>query len=270
MPPGTLDINVDMGESFGRWQLGDDAGIMPHVSSVSIACGFHAGDPRTIRQTVRAAVEHHVQIGAHVSLPDLLGFGRRRMAISPDELRDYALYQIGALRGFVEAEGGRLGHVKPHGALYAMCSSDPELASAVAEATAEVDRGLLLLLLNEGVASAVREHGVRLVSEAFPDLEYAPDGTLLIEAVKRAWDPERVAERAVRLAREGVIDANDGSDLDVRAPTACIHGDAPNAVEIARTVKLRLGEAGVQVQQLRTMLAGETPTTDERPVGTKQ
>ncbi len=261
-----LDINVDMGESFGRWQLGDDAGIMPHVSSVSIACGFHAGDPRTIRETVKAAVEHDVQIGAHVSLPDLLGFGRRRMAISPDELRDYALYQIGALKAFVEAEGGRLGHVKPHGALYAMCSADPELAGAAAKATAEVDRELLLLLLKQDVASAVSEQGVRLVNEAFPDLEYAPDGTLLIEAVKRAWDPERVAERAVRLARDGVIDANDGSDLDVRAPTACIHGDGPNAVEIARTVKLRLGEAGVEVRQLRAILAAEPPDA-EPPAG---
>lgn len=257
-----LDINVDMGESFGRWQLGDDVGIMPHVSSVSIACGFHAGDPRTMRQTVTAAVQHGLQIGAHVALPDLLGFGRRRMAVSPDELHDYAVYQIGALRAFVEAEGENLGHVKPHGALYAMCSSDPELAGAVAKAAAEVDRHLLLLLLDDEVAPAVREHGVRLAREAFVDLEYAPDGTLLIEAVKRAWDPERVARRAVRFAREGVIDANDGSELAVGAPTVCIHGDAPNAVEIARTVKLRLAEAGVQVQPLREILADQRGATD--------
>ncbi|MBV9365859.1 MAG: LamB/YcsF family protein [Solirubrobacterales bacterium] len=245
-----LDVNVDMGESFGRWRLGDDAAMMPFISSVSIACGFHAGDPGTIRRTVQAAVEHGLQIGAHVALPDLLGFGRRRMAISPENLRDDALYQIGALKAFVEAEGGRLGHVKPHGALYAMCSADPELAGAVAHATAEADRQLLLLLLTDHVAPAVSHHGVRLVTEAFPDLDYAPDGSLMIEAVKRAWDPERVATRALRVAREGRIDASDGSDLEVTVQSVCLHGDAPNAVDVARAVRERLDQNGVRVRPL--------------------
>src|SRR5437763_3207457 len=177
-PLVALDVNVDMGESFGRWTLGDDAGIMPYVSSVSIACGFHGGDPATMRRTVHAAVEHGLQIGAHVALPDLLGFGRRRMAVSAEDLRDYTTYQIGALAAFVLAEGGRLGHVKPHGALYAMCSADPELAAAVAQATAAVDPGLLLLLLNDTTAGAVAAQGVRLITEAFVDLEYHRDGTL--------------------------------------------------------------------------------------------
>jgi 5-oxoprolinase (ATP-hydrolysing) subunit A len=246
-----LDVNVDMGESFGRWQLGDDEGIMPYISSVSIACGFHAGDPATMRRTVRAAVAHNLQIGAHVAVPDLLGFGRRRMAISADDLRDYTAYQIGALSAFVHAEGGTLAHVKPHGALYAMCSADPELAGAVAQATAEADPGLLLLLLNDDAAGAVAEHGVRLVTEAFVDLEYAPDGTLMIEAVKQAWDPGRVAGRALRLARERVIDARDGTDLPTSAPTVCIHGDGPNAVDIARTVKERLEAEGMAIAPLR-------------------
>ena len=136
----TIDVNVDMGESFARWQLGDDEGMMPFISSANVACGYHAGDPGTIRRTVRAAVEHGLQVGAHVALPDLLGFGRRRMAVAPHDVRDYVLYQIGALKAFVEAEGGTLGHVKPHGALYAMCSADSELAGAVAQATAEIDR----------------------------------------------------------------------------------------------------------------------------------
>lgn len=254
----TLDVNVDMGESFGRWDLGDDAAMMPYISSASIACGFHAGDPRTMRRTVRVAVEHGVQIGAHVSLPDLLGFGRRRLAVSAEDLRDYAVYQIGALAAFVKAEGGDLKYVKPHGALYAMCSSDPELAGAVARATAEFDPELVLLLLNRDVAPAVEEHGVRLVPEAFVDLEYAADGTLQIEAVKQAWDPDRVARRAVRLVREGVIDAVDGSDLSIQAPTICIHGDAPNAVEIAETVKHGLQEAGVEIAPLGHTLAPET------------
>lgn len=253
-----LDVNVDMGESFGRWRLGDDVAMMPFVSSVSIACGFHAGDPGTIRRTVRAAVEHDLQIGAHVALHDLLGFGRRRMAISAEDLRNDALYQIGALKAFVDAEGGRLGHVKPHGALYAMCSADPELAAAVAQATAEVDKDLLLLLLTEDVAPAVRRHGVRLVTEAFPDLDYNRDGTLRIEAVKQAWDPERVATRALRVAHEHKIDAEDGSDLSVDVPTICLHGDAPNAVEIARAVKAKLDGAGVAIRSLRHVVEAET------------
>jgi UPF0271 protein len=252
-----LDINVDMGESFGRWQLGDDAALMPFISSASIACGFHAGDPITMRRTVAAAIEHGVQIGAHVALPDLLGFGRRRMAIAPSDLRDYALYQIGALKAFVEAEGGALAHVKPHGALYAMCSADPDLAGAVAHATAEVDGRLLLLLLKDDVAPAVAEHGVRLVTEAFVDLDYAPDGTLLIERVKLAWDPERVAARAVRVALEGKIDANDGSDLPAAVRTVCIHGDGPNAIEIARTVRQRLDDADVATTPLREIVEPE-------------
>lgn len=257
MAASVLDINVDMGESFGRWQLGDDTAVMPYVSSVSIACGFHGGDPGTMRRTVHAAVEQGLQMGAHVSLPDLLGFGRRRMAVSPEDLRDYSVYQIGALKAFVDAEGGSLGHVKPHGALYGMCSVDPELAAAVAQATADVDRQLLLLLLNDDVEAAVREHGVTLVPEAFVDLEYEPDGKLIIEPAKLAWDPERVARRAVRLAREGVIDAHDGSELRISAPTVCLHGDAPNAVEIARTVRQSLNEAGVDVVPLHKIIADE-------------
>jgi 5-oxoprolinase (ATP-hydrolysing) subunit A len=249
-----LDVNVDMGESFGRWQLGDDAGIMPFISSASIACGFHAGDPGTIRRTVHAAVEHGLQIGAHVALPDLLGFGRRRMAVSAHDLRDYVLYQIGAMKAFVDAEGGELGHVKPHGALYAMCSADAELAGAVARATAEVDPGMLLLLLTDDTRTAVEEHGVRLATEAFPDLDYNPDGSLIIEGVKQAWDPDRVATRALRVAKEGRIDSSDGGDLEVQARSICIHGDSPNAVAVARRVRERLEEAGVRIVALREIL----------------
>jgi 5-oxoprolinase (ATP-hydrolysing) subunit A len=252
-----LDVNVDMGESFGRWRLGDDVGMMPFISSASIACGFHAGDPSTIRRTAHGAVEHGLQMGAHVALPDLLGFGRRRMAVAASELRDYVLYQVGAVKAFVEAEGGVLGHVKPHGALYAMCSADPELAGAVAEATAEVDRSLLLLLLTDQTKEAVERHGVRLVTEAFPDLSYNPDGSLIIEGVKQAWDPDTVAARALRVAEEGRIDAVDGSELVVAARSVCVHGDSPNAVEVARAVRQRLDEAGVEVLPLREIVERE-------------
>jgi UPF0271 protein len=249
-----IDVNVDMGESFGRWSLGDDASLMPYVSSANIACGFHAGDPGAMRRTVAAAVEHDLQIGAHVALPDLLGFGRRAMKVSPADLTDYCTYQIGALAAFVAAEGGRLAHVKPHGALYAMCAQDAELMEAVARSIAEVDPTLVLLALRDDHAAAVDQHGVRLVTEAFVDLDYDPDGNLLIEAVKLARDPEQVAERAVRVARERKVPTTAGTDLDVEAPTICLHGDAPNALDVARAVKERLDREGIAVTPLAELL----------------
>lgn len=249
-----IDVNVDMGESFGRWSLGDDASLMPYISSANIACGFHAGDPGAMRRTVASAFEHNLQIGAHVALPDLLGFGRRAMKISPADLTDYCIYQIGALAAFVAAEGGRLAHVKPHGALYAMCAQDGELAEAVARSIAEVDDKLVLLALHDTFAAAVEKHGVRLVTEAFVDLDYDADGNLVIEAVKQAWDPEKVAERAVRVARERKVAKTDGSDLEVDSPTICLHGDAPNALDVARTVKERLDGEGIAVKPLAELL----------------
>jgi 5-oxoprolinase (ATP-hydrolysing) subunit A len=249
-----IDVNVDMGESFGRWSLGDDASLMPHISSANIACGFHAGDPGAMRRTVAAAVEHDLQIGAHVALPDLLGFGRRRMTVSPADLTDYCTYQIGALAAFVAAEGGRLAHVKPHGALYAMCAQDAELAEAVARSIAEVDPKLVLLALRDDHLAAVERHGVRLVTESFVDLDYDPDGNLLIEAVKQARDPEEVAERAVRVARERKVPTTAGTDLDVDSPTICLHGDAPNAPDVARAVKERLDREGIALKPLAELL----------------
>jgi UPF0271 protein len=249
-----IDVNVDMGESFGRWNLGDDTSLMPHISSANIACGFHAGDPGAMRRTVAAAVEHELQIGAHVALPDLLGFGRRTMKVSPGDLTDYCTYQIGALAAFVAAEGGRLAHVKPHGALYAMCAQDAELAEAVARSIAEVNPQLVLLALRDDHAAAVERHGVRLVTEAFVDLDYDPEGNLLIEAVKQASNPEKVAERAVRVARERKVPTTAGTDLDVDAPTICLHGDSPNALEVARAVKERLDREGIAMKPLAELL----------------
>jgi 5-oxoprolinase (ATP-hydrolysing) subunit A len=249
-----IDVNVDMGESFGRWNLGDDASLMPHISSANIACGFHAGDPGVMRRTVAAAVEHDLQIGAHVALPDLLGFGRRVMTISPADLTDYCTYQIGALAAFVAAEGGRLAHVKPHGALYAMCARDSELMEAVARSSAEVDPQLLLLALRDDHAAAVERHGIRLVTEAFVDINYDADGNLLIEAVKQASDPEQVAERALRVARERKVTTTAGTDIEVDSTTICLHGDAPNAVDVARAVKERLDREGIAVTPLAELL----------------
>jgi len=251
----TVDVNVDMGESYGRWQLGDDANVMPWITSANIACGFHAGDPGTMRAAARLAIEHGVAIGAPVAFPDLLGFGRRRMDASAAEVRDYTAYQMGALAAIVSSEGGTLAHVKPHGALYALASGDAEHAGAIAEAIAGLDASLPLLLLSPHVAPAVERHGVRLVLEGFPDLDYGSDGELVIEPVKQAWNPDRVAARAVRLVREQRIDTTDGADLEVNAQTLCLHGDAPNAADVARTVRQALERAGVTVEPLRDSAA---------------
>ena len=233
---------------------GNDAELMNYISSANIACGFHAGDPGVMRRTVAAALEHDLQIGAHVALPDLLGFGRRTMKVSPTDLTDYCTYQIGALAAFVAAEGGRLAHVKPHGALYAMCAQDADLAEAVARSIAEVDTELLLLALRDDHAAAAERHGIRLVTESFVDLDYDADGNLLIEAVKQARDPEQVAERAVRVARERKVPTTAGTDIEVDSPTICLHGDGPNALDVARSVKERLDREGIAVKPLAELL----------------
>jgi 5-oxoprolinase (ATP-hydrolysing) subunit A len=252
----TVDINCDCSESFGRWILGDDLGMMDHVTSINVATGYHGGDPPTIRRAVNGAVERGVNIGAHIAFPDLMGFGRRKMWIDPADLQDMCLYQIGALQAFVTSAGARLTHVKPHGSLYVMASDTPEYADAVAAAVAEVDASLPLLLLTTAMAEHTEKHGVQLVPESFPDLHYTTDGHLIIERIKKAWDPELVASRAVRMATDGTVVAEDGETvLPARAPTLCLHGDAPNGVEIARTTRRRLDEAGVAVKPLPEILA---------------
>ena len=248
-----VDLNADMGESFGRWTLGDDEALMPHLTSANIACGFHGGDPHVMRRTVELAIEHGVGIGAHVALPDLLGFGRRRMAVAPAELRDYALYQAGAMAAFAQAAGGKLQHVKPHGALYAMVRDDPELAQAVAEAVAETGEGIILLLAGEIVAKAAVSAGVPFVPEGYVDLDYAGDGSLVIERVKLLRDPETTARRAVRLATEGKVETLEGTDLELTARSICVHGDAPNAAEIARAIRRALEVAGVVLAPLASL-----------------
>ena len=248
-----VDLNADMGESFGRWTLGNDEALMPHLTSANIATGFHGGDPHVMRRTVALALEHRVGIGAHVALPDLLGFGRRRMAVSAAELRDYVLYQAGAMAAFAEAAGGRLQHVKPHGALYTMAQADPELAQGVADAIAELGGGVILLLAGKTVADAAHSAGVPFVPEGYVDLDYAGDGSLVIERVKQARDPETMAVKAVRLVTEGKVQSLDGSDFELEARSICVHGDAPNAAEIAGAIRRGLEEAGVTLAPLAAL-----------------
>lgn len=246
-----VDINADMGESYGRWTLGNDAALMPFLTSANIACGFHGSDPSVMRATVRLAKQHGVGIGAHVGLPDLMGFGRRRIEISPQELKDYVLYQVGALRGFASAEGTKVEHVKPHGALYVMCTQEDRYAQAVVEATKELGNNLILLLSSERVASAAKRAGVPFVWEAYIDLDYNPDGTIILERAKKPRDPGQVAARAVTVAKERKVPIRDGGWFPLAANSVCVHGDGANAAEIARTVREQLTAAGVTVVPLR-------------------
>jgi UPF0271 protein len=249
----TIDLNADMGESFGRWTLGNDEALMPQLTSANIACGFHGGDPHVMRKTVAMALEHGVGIGAHVGLPDLLGFGRRRIAVSPGELRDYVLYQAGAMKAYAEAAGTRLQHVKPHGVMYVMVQEDPALAQEVADAVAELGDGVILLLASKTVADAARQAGVPFVPEGYVDLDYGSDGKLVIERVKQLRDPDAMAERAVQLATDGKVPTLDGGELELEASSICVHGDAPNAPEIASAIRRGLEAAGVTLAPLAEM-----------------
>ena len=248
-----VDLNADMGESFGAYTLGNDDALLLSVTSASIACGFHAGDPGTMARAVAACTLHGVALGAHPGLPDLVGFGRRALAVSPAEARDLVTYQIGALAAFAARSGVRLQHVKPHGALYTMAERDPLLAAAIARAVREADADLILMGLSGGaLVEAGRMLGLRVAHEVFADRAYIADGTLAPRGSPGAvlHDPDEVAARIVRLVREGKIAATDGSDLTLEADTVCLHGDAPGAVLLASVVRRTLEEEGVAVRAL--------------------
>lgn len=245
-----IDVNCDMGESFGRWTLGNDAALMPYITSANIACGWHAGDAAVMRQTVQLAVDHGVGIGAHVGLPDLLGFGRRRIEITPQEVYDYTLYQAGALLAFAQAAGTRLQHVKPHGAFYVMCAGDIELCRALCRAIKSLGDDMTLIMMGELAQQAAAEVGVPIAREGYVDLNYNRHGQLVLEQRKQAWDPEEVAQRAIDLVVHERINTIDGEVLTVQVDTLCLHGDAPNAPAIAKQVRERLEGSGVSVQAL--------------------
>ncbi len=249
-----IDLNADMGESYGRWTLGDDAALMPHLTSANIACGFHGGDPHVMRRTVALALEHGVGIGAHVAYPDLIGFGRRRLAATPEEIQDYVLYQAGAIRAFAEAAGGRLQHVKPHGALYTSIVDSEEHAQAVAEAVAELGPDVILLMPPD-VGPAAARAGVPFVPEGYVDLDYDAAGRLVLERVKQLRDPAEMGERAVRLAREGKVRTVEGAELELRVESICVHGDAPNAPAIAAAIRGALAAAGIELAPLAALRA---------------
>ncbi|MFK4641312.1 LamB/YcsF family protein [Paenarthrobacter histidinolovorans] len=246
----TIDLNSDVGESFGRWTLGDDAAMFRSVSSANVACGFHAGDPSVIRSTCAKAVEAGVVIGAHVGYRDLAGFGRRFMDVDPLELADDVVYQIGALQALAAVSGARVQYVKPHGGLYNAIVKHTDQARAVVEAVKSVDPNLPILgLPGSEVLRLAEEAGLRGVSEAFADRAYNPDGTLVARSRPGAvlHDPAEVAEHVLRMATEQSVRTIDGSILKLRAESICVHGDSPGAVAMATAVKSALGEAGVPV-----------------------
>jgi len=253
-----IDLNCDMGESYGRWTLGADEEIMPYITSANVACGYHGGDPHVMRRTVALALQHGVAIGSHPGLPDLMGFGRRIMDVSPQEVKDYICYQTGALREFVRVAGGDLQHVKPHGILYNMMEKDEALAVAAGEATLESGgTDLILMTLASGkFDAACRKRGVRVASEGFADRAYNLDGTLVSRKIAGSLitDPARAAEQAVRMAMDGKVRTLDGVEIDISVQTICCHGDTPGAERIVRAVREGLEKAGGRVRPLRDWL----------------
>lgn len=244
----TIDLNSDLGEGYGAWRMGDDAAMLEVVSSANVACGFHAGDPAGILRTVKAAAARGVAIGAHVSYPDLVGFGRRDMDIAPADLTADVVYQIGALAGLAAAAGTTVRYVKPHGALYNRIAVDPVQGSAVIAAIKAVDPSLVMLALaGAPILDQARDAGLVAVAEAYADRAYTPSGHLVPrrEAGAVLHDPAAIAARMLRLAREGVVEAIDGSVIRIDAQSICVHGDSPGAVAIAREVRRRLEDEGV-------------------------
>ena len=246
-----IDLNGDVGESFGAYEIGHDAALIPVVTSVNIACGFHAGDPGVMRATVALAREHGTAVGAHPGFPDLVGFGRREMKATPREVEDLVAYQIGALAAIAAAQGVRLAHVKPHGALYNMAARDVDLADAIARAIAAVDPSLALFgLPGSQSLEAAQRHKVRAVSEAFADRAYRRDGSLLPRNEPGAVidDEQIVVTRAVAIARERMVIAADGTRVPLDVQTICVHGDTPGAAVLASRIRKALSDAGVQVR----------------------
>lgn len=246
-----IDLNSDLGESFGAWRMGDDETMLGIVSSANIACGFHAGDPSCILATLKQAAARGIVVGAHVSYPDKVGFGRRNMDVAPQELTADVIYQIGALRGLAKAAGTRVSYVKPHGALYNTIAGDAKQADAVIAGMQAVDPSLVMLALaGAPIVERCRAAGLAVVEEAFADRAYTPDGTLVSrrEAGAVLHDPELVAERMLRLATEGLIEAIDGSTLHLSAQSICIHGDSPGAVAMAARVREQLLAGGVEIK----------------------
>ncbi len=248
-----IDINCDMGESFGTYRLGRDEEILDYITSANIACGFHAGDPSTMKKTVRLALEKGVGIGAHPGFQDLIGFGRREMQVSPEEAYDLVIYQIGALYAFTKAEGGKLQHVKPHGALFNMAAKDAVLSEAISEAVYDVDPELILFGLSGGeLVKAAKRIGLRAASEVFSDRTYQFDGTLTSrrEANALIKDPAEAINQVVRMVKEQRVTSVQGDEIRIKADTVCIHGDGEHALQFAKQISETLKRENIEIKKM--------------------
>ena len=247
----TIDINCDMGESFGNWRMGHDEEVMPYITSANIAAGYHAGDPHVMRETVELAADHDVGVGVHPGLPDKMGFGRREINATPGEVRDYVIYQLGALTGFAQSQGTTIQHVKPHGAMYSMLSKSPEHARAAMEGMLEVDEDLIYLATDMNIYDVASEvDGLRAVFEGYVDLDYRADRSLIVEQEIADRDPELVADRFVSIATEGVVEAANGEQISIPAESICIHGDNPHAGDLLEAIHNRIEEHDIELAPL--------------------
>ncbi len=248
-----IDINCDMGESFGAWTMGADAEVMPNITSANVACGAHAGDPTVMRRTIRSAKTHRVAIGAHPGFADLQGFGRRELKADPMEVEDSLIAQIGALAAIARAEGVAVRHVKAHGALYNMAARDRTLADAIARAIKAFDSELIMFgLPNSPMIAAGRAAGLTVAAEGFADRAYEPDGSLTPRSRPGAvvHDPALVVERAIRMVRDAVVLTGAGAAIPMKIDTICVHGDTPGAPELTRRIRAGLEAAGIDVRSL--------------------
>lgn len=246
----TIDLNCDMGESFGAWSMGNDAAVLALVSSANIACGFHAGDPSIMRHTVAGALQHDVALGAHPGLPDLAGFGRRAMDINAQAVYDLVVVQVGSLMGVAATQGARLHHVKAHGALYNMAASNPDIAAAIAQAVRDIDPSLILYCLaGSAQVNAAHDAGLTVAQEVFADRTYQDDGSLTPRQQPNAMitDVNAATKQVMQMIRHGVVTSVSGKSVPVQADTLCLHGDQPGAVEFAQALRHVFQEHGVHV-----------------------
>jgi len=255
-----IDLNSDVGESFGAYKLGLDEEVIPHITSANIACGFHGGDPGVMRKTISLAKQFGVEVGAHPGFPDLMGFGRRNMDATPEEIQDYIVYQTGALMAFALCERLKLQHVKAHGALYNMAVANPKIWEAMAEGVARIDQEIIFVVLAPSKRDALLEVGkrvgIRIAFEAFPDRAYNKNGSLVSRREKGAviHDHEVVAQRALKMALEAKVIAIDGTKIDLKADTLCVHGDNPAAVQMVKKIRESLKAAGVEVTSMKNFI----------------
>ena len=252
-----VDLNSDLGESFGAYTIGMDNDVIAHISSANIACGYHAGDPLVMDKTVAAAKEAGVAVGAHPGYPDLIGFGRRNIACSPKDAKAYVKYQLGALMAFAKAHGVAVQHCKPHGALYNQAAKDPALAQAIAEAIAEVDASIILLgLACSEMITAGEKAGLKVASEVFADRAYQADGTLVPRSKEGAviHDKDEAIRRTIRMVKEGKVTAITGEEVDLKADSVCVHGDNPSAVEFVKNIRAAMQAEGVEIAPIAAIV----------------